>query len=189
MKNKLRFLTLTFLLHATSSWAVPMLSANGSLLTGVDVGGTLYDVMFGNGVVGEVYAGVTFDAAREAEARAVSTSVIQALNSVRASTYDIFGCSTFSCFIFIPTSYDGVNYTASAMPFGDESGRPKWKSTTGPTDLPLYYPTQVNSALTLVTYTETGAPIPTSPTFLLFGLGLAALGLISPSPRETDTDR
>ncbi|MAT91828.1 MAG: hypothetical protein CME59_04445 [Halioglobus sp.] len=91
MKNPLRLFTLAILLQATSSWAMPMLSFDGSSLTDLDVGGTLYDVMFGDGVVGDVFAGATFDAARAAEANAVSVAITEFLNLIGAQPDSIAG--------------------------------------------------------------------------------------------------
>ena len=91
--NQLRLLAIAALFHATSSYAMPMLSADGGSLTGVDVGGHLYDVMFRDGFVGDVYAGATFNTARAAETTAVNAAIAAALNELGIlDTTTILGC-------------------------------------------------------------------------------------------------
>ncbi|MEZ5571270.1 MAG: hypothetical protein R3E64_04525 [Halioglobus sp.] len=87
--NVMRKLAALLVLAATSQTlvAMPMLSADGSLLSSVEVTGYgLYDIHFGDGTVGDVYASVTFDAQRLLEAEAVSAAMVAALNSIGGVT-------------------------------------------------------------------------------------------------------
>lgn len=185
MKNSLKLLTLAMLFHATSSWAIPMLSADGTSLTGLDVDGTIYDVKFGDGVVDTVYSGVTFDATRETEANAVSRAIVAALNLLEVSFSDIAGCDVAAstgreiCHLFNPDSInpDNGRYTDLAVAYSD--GRilaGEWRSTpsTGSSRAPGDT-TAGNPQHTLVQY-QLAATVPAPATLALFALGLVGLG-------------
>lgn len=181
MKNKLRLLTLAILLHATSSFAIPMLSADGSSLTGVDVGGTLYDVMFGDGIVGDVYAGVSFDAARRQEAIAVSSAVDATLRNLGISGSAISGCEDLSaggvtCSIFF-ANWDRTDFAGDLFSEGTLQYRPSADSwSLRGTGLAPLDNTSANQSLTLATYRLAETAVPAPATLALFGLGLAGLG-------------
>lgn len=179
MKNQLRLLTLAILFQAASSWAMPMLSADGSSLTSIDVGGTLYDVMFGDGVVGDVFAGVTFDAAREAEANAVSVAITDALNVLGAVNTDIAGCEEDpggrQCLIFNPDSTPVPGGFLDRRAAATFLGRP-WVQVF-PINQADSSDTSSVRFLTLAVYErQEVSAVPAPVTLLLFGLGLAGLG-------------
>jgi hypothetical protein len=185
MKNKLRLLTLAILFHATSSFAIPMLSADGGTLTGVDVGGTLYDVMFGDGVAGDVYADVIFDAAHASEADAVSAAIIIALNAIGGIvSTDILGCKTgYRCGLINPEItkiYQGRSlfvdsfYATWTAPYFHHPAY--WTQYRGSETVFATTSTgSVNS--TYVTYSRASTAIPAPATLTLFTLGLASLGI------------
>ena len=119
-----RFPLLPFLLalafalaFAPAARAVPILSADGSLLSGVDVPGYgLYDIALGDGLTSDVFGGVTFDSARRAEADAVSTAVASALFDLSAAASSIAGCEGAVCYIFIPDRLESPGF--SPLPVG-----------------------------------------------------------------------
>ncbi len=160
----------------TALVAMPILSADGSSLTGVDVGGTLYDVSFGDGIVVIVYADVTFDAAREAEANAVSAAIAAALNSIGGIAPDmIAGCSAPGiCFLFNPNTYDNVlDGYEDDNPIRGAPGT--WTQSTTDYFLDSGTPTSVLPDTTLVTYRPQDASIPVPAPIILIGLGLGLL--------------
>ena len=182
MKSKLRLLILAAFFHATSSMAIPMLSADGSSLTGVNVGGTIYDVMFGDGIVGDVYAGVTFDATRRQEAVVVSASIGAALNALGISGSNILsGCEgvtgSITCTIFLASwdriAFAGDLYSEDSIDYRPTPG--SWSTGRGIGLGPLD-DTTGDENLTMATYRLAETAVPAPATLALFGLGLAGLG-------------
>ena len=110
------------------------LSADGSSLTGLDVGGVLYDVMFGDGVVGDVYADVVFDADREIEARVLSDAIVAALNTIGGvSITDLKGCESLrECQAWIPSEELGDFFFGDVAELDSNSGG-VWSGTVGAT--------------------------------------------------------
>lgn len=179
MVKTFRLLTIAFLLHAASSAAMPVLSPDGSLLTGVDVGGTIYDVTFGDGVVGDVYASVTFDAAREAEANAVSAALVAALNGLGVvDPGSIAGCSGAPlCILFTPDRFTGgtLAFRDDMSALGSTSGPTVWTNIPDTAAIGASIDTSSNTSFTLVTFRQAEVPIPA--TVALFCLGLVGLGM------------
>jgi len=113
MKGIISRLALIFsLLLPVKAFTLPMLSDDGSLLTGVLVNGQLYDVTFGDAVLGDIYpASVVSQPGWFDLANAVKQGIVDALNALPAlpALGDINGCDydppysgiTF-CLILIP---------------------------------------------------------------------------------------
>ncbi|CAA0078249.1 Uncharacterised protein [Halioglobus japonicus] len=172
LKSILCAICFVALLQGSAAWAVPILTMDGSSVTGVDgleVNGSIYDVIFGEGIVGDVYAGVTFDAFREAEANAVSAALIPVLNNFGVAPKDIAGCSNKFCQLFNPdTLRQGVEYIDNTMTVCLDCSM--WQAGG---NLGLYATTDTFFRnATLVRY-QTPAPA----TLILIGLGLAGVGV------------
>jgi hypothetical protein len=179
MKNQLKAVVFVAFFHATPSLAVPILSADGSILTAVDVDGTLYDVMFGDGPVDEVFADVTFDAARETITHEITVATIEALNIIGGvAPDDIAGCrNTQICNLFNPDSFGdsagGPAYIDNHVATGRDPADP-WH-TQRIISVLTGFDTANSSFVTLLTY-SLAAPVSVPATLGLFGLGLAGLG-------------
>lgn len=97
--------------------AMPVLQSDGSALTGVAVGGELYDVFFGDGVVGEVFDSAEVSTSEWGKlANKVSAAVLDAfrLLSLEDSRIFVQGCSEISlCVAMLPDSVDVRSYTYS----------------------------------------------------------------------------
>ena len=116
------------LLIATPASALPILSADGSLLSGVVANGETYDVRFGDAVLGSIYSAATVGAAGWFDlANAVKEGIVDALSmlSPAASAGDISGCTAgativgidVGCIILIPDILDS------------SSGAPRFRDT------------------------------------------------------------
>jgi hypothetical protein len=144
-------------------------------VTNLDVGGTLYDVLFGDGMVGTVYAGIIFDAARETEARSVSTALEAFFNDGPILGTDIFGYgNTLACQVFL-----AANESTTGTQLGGPDS-PLWFAPSGPPaawggQSPILFKTEDstdNNSLTLATYALTpSSGVPAPATLALFGLG------------------
>lgn len=89
---------------ATSALSMPMLSEDGSLLTGVVADGQIYDVTFGDGILGDIYTTSMVEQEGWFDlANAVKQGIADAFNmlSDQALPADISGCdgSEFSPFL------------------------------------------------------------------------------------------
>ncbi|MDX1733328.1 MAG: hypothetical protein R3228_03145 [Halioglobus sp.] len=186
--------TLFVICWAGAVSAMPMLSPDGSMLTGVEANGKLYDVMFADGELNATYSAITFDDARRNEANAVSEGIISALNLIGLTSPELInGCDDYQCTLFnpeifgpdLPTNYAFTDLAPAFFtpalcpppPLDDQC----W--TNGP-DLVLdrYWNTSDSRFVdvTLVTYKE--APVPA--TALLFAVGLSVLGALRLRPRR-----
>ncbi|MEZ5571219.1 MAG: hypothetical protein R3E64_04270 [Halioglobus sp.] len=111
-----------------NSHAYPMLSADGSLLTGVEAGGQLYDVMFGDAVLGDIYpASVVGQPGWFDLANAIKQGIVDALNAlpILPTPGDIQGCDGVvaqgwppGCLILIPDQLFG---SGPSVRFGDSN--------------------------------------------------------------------
>jgi hypothetical protein len=157
--------------------ATPILSPDGSLLSGLDVGGTLYDVMFGDGLAEEVYGTVNFDAARLTEANAVSAALLVALNSLVPipGADDINGCDPgISCWLFNPDDRTNLFYTddnyMEKQPLGP------WQIIQGESGVSAGVDSARFPGIAFVTYARSARSVSTPAPLALLGAGLAALG-------------
>ena len=103
------------LLIANPTFAIPILSADGSLLSGVVANGETYDVRFGDAVLGDIYSTATVGAAGWFDlADAVKQGIVDALSLLSPSAGDINGCTAgativgidVGCIILIPDVLD-----------------------------------------------------------------------------------
>jgi hypothetical protein len=186
-------LTMLAFSGANQSSAAPQLSQDGSLLSGVDVGGTLYNVRFGDGIVEEVYGGIVFDDARREESLAVSQAIATSLMELSPvpRLYNIAGCERGglwvgvpSCLLFLPDTVDFVgsvlyhDYAEVQGTAETPDGVPVWIENPGGHFISPNY-ASTHPAITLVTY-EIAPPasVPASTSIPLVSLGLAVLGII-----------
>lgn len=167
-----------FILSTGSAVAMPMLSADGSRLSNLSVNDELYDVMFGDGVVGEVYADVVFDEAREAEARAVSIALGEALNMLDVAAIELEGCQTpspspanNSCFILVPMRFEApATFVVPPLISLDSP----W--ITNGFDVPIEATLPPTGGFTLATYTKLApTPVPAPSPLTLLCVGFLAL--------------
>lgn len=174
MKMILGSIFLATLVYSSYPMAMPILSADGSVLTGVYVDGILYDVTFREGVIEEVYSDIIFDSAYEAEANAVSSAIAEGLNLVGVPLAgDIAGCENPICLLFVPDQFISPsvyidNNFASRHGFEWATGASNWGFSGSQDSGSL-------SFLTLVTFKRQG--IPTPATMALFAISLAGIGI------------
>lgn len=137
MQKFVKILALSVLAFAGPAVAVPMLSADNSVLSGVEVDGVLYDVTFGDDVIRDVYS---WDLVQEPGwadfSISMITAIVLALNSLTdpVAGPDIPGCGANDglsgyfgpdyCFLYLPTYFDegnrryGVGNVATLTPDG-----------------------------------------------------------------------
>lgn len=105
------FTLLSSILLPTRTLAMPMLSSDGTLLTGVQYAGELYNVTFGDGVIGDLYPQSVLEAPGWFDlANGIKQGIVDALNAlpVLPLAADISGCDgsefagVFGCLILIP---------------------------------------------------------------------------------------
>jgi len=121
-------LALSLLLGAflpLNAGAVPILSSDGSLLSGVEVNGQLYDVVFGDAVLGDIYPlDFVSQPGWSDLANALKQGIVNALNALATLPLpgDINGCdgTVFNgvdgCLMLIP---DAVLNTAQGLLLSD----------------------------------------------------------------------
>ncbi len=185
----LTLLTLICLFQATPSMAMPVLSPDGSLLSGLIVEGYgVYDVSIGDSLTGALFSGITFDAGRAAEANAVSFALATALQSLGVAPDDVAGCSdAASCGIFIPDQ--------QVFPFFDPDSSVLWFLDAGPASTDQFFsPDEWTSGSSIEFFRHpafdsatspydtngwyerrsTAVPVPTSILLIVLGLALLA---------------
>jgi hypothetical protein len=169
------------LFHAGQAIAVPLLSEDGSILTGLSVNGRLYDVMFGDGIVGEVYEGIVFDDDREREANAVSSALLSYLQTTSRTGLSIAGCVATDrrdrCILFNPDlEYSSNDHVADAQYV--EYLYSEWIQWPDIVLAPRTLDTgdEFRSTVTLVTYAlQPTAPVSVPVPLVLILLGLSIL--------------
>lgn len=103
MKKLILNLVLLSALFSHALTAAPILSDDGSKLTGLELDDKLYDVMFANGVVPEVYGDVVFNDEWQAEANLVSAGLFDYFLENRVLPQRIAGCTIIPiCYLFLP---------------------------------------------------------------------------------------
>jgi len=182
MKTIVKIVLIVCLAKASSAFALPMLSADGSTLTGVAAGGSFYDVMFGDGFPGTVLAGTTFDEARRAEAHILSGAIVSALAAIGGvAPSDINGCGdgVTTCNLINPEATFRVKFLTV---FADNTAAVLTQA--GPTlggnlSVTSFTDTTDVADTTLVTYRlseNQSVPVPATLALSLLGLGALCLG-------------
>lgn len=182
MRRLVETILLATLLHGTCANAVPILSVDGSTLTSLDVDGTLYNVTFGDGIIGDVYSSIVFDFERETEANSVSLALISYFRSSSVVGSSISGCMRSlrgRCFLINPDGFDTVFYRDIGAANYDSAGQGTWEGGGLFAPYPLIdvdSDTSQNPIYTLVKYAVQPAfPVPTPAPLFLIGLSLVLL--------------
>ncbi|MFK8050294.1 MAG: hypothetical protein AB8B81_17845 [Halioglobus sp.] len=180
MKNIVAILALACFLSASHSFALPILSSDGSLLTGIEYQGRIYDVMFGDGIVGDVYADVIFNTERFDEAHQLSFYIARALIDLGITHGErIAGCEVgqreSECRLFSPAEANPGILTAY-FETRKIASDPWFVWDEGVSELSLLDDTALSRNVTLVTYRVAPSRVsaPTSLALLVFGF--AGLG-------------
>lgn len=181
MKSKLAVFTIATLLNIPLSYALPMLSEDGRLLTGVEGDrGIVYDVRFGDGIVGSVYGDVNFDSHRFDESHSLAWFVSRALNDIGITDGSLIaGCESVQgfneCQLFNPAEAS-PGRLASYFEARIIEGGPWFVWEVGRSDLSLHQDTTSLQNVTLVTYQIAPSAVTAPAGLTLLGLGLACLG-------------
>lgn len=109
-----------------NAMAIPILSSDGSLLSGVEVGGQLYDVTFGDAVLGDIYPlSLVGEPGWSDLANAMKQGIVNALNALPTLPLPdaINGCdgrmtNVAGCLMLIP---DAVINTTLGLRLSDTS--------------------------------------------------------------------
>jgi len=183
--RSLALVVLTLGLTVTSAQASAILIVNGSGVltgaTGVNVGGTLYDVEFVDGTCVALFTGCdspsdfTFTTAADADV-ASQALLDQVLLDTGVGAFDsnpalTFGCSSSNiCFVDTPYAIPGLVDFRSAV------NNPSGPDGLGPVSFPV---TRDSTSLSLDVYARwspSPSPVPEPASLTLLGLGLAGMG-------------
>lgn len=143
--------------------------------SGVNVGGTFYDVTFADGIID---AGAVTAFTTEAGARAASQAL---LDQVLTGSYDTFanltnGCtSTVQCWVITPYSFTQVNLkTILALNYVSES-----RDVIDPLDFNVLGRSTADSSVFTIARWAPVAAIPEPETYAMMLAGLGLLGFVS----------
>lgn len=169
--------------------AIPMLSADGSELSEVNVGGVLYDVTFGDGVASTFYPISLVNSTGWFDfAHALTTGIVDALNSLASfpDYDDIAGCNfdsnasllTNTCLVIIPDTVSAGLFFAESVTsvFGGAATNSSISAAIG---VSVGTDTGSNSFATLATFRltnpSTTVPLPATVPMVLVSLLMLVL--------------
>jgi hypothetical protein len=197
MKRYFLALCLSLCIPAQTAFAIPMLSADGSSLKGVDVNGVLYDISFGDGILSEVYPASLVDSpgwtelvfeVAEATAAAINSLPFPVLNTDFRGCEESTGIPGFIgpdvCILGIPTHMAGTDTYGFENLLGVNPHYPPGPAFFEPFEVAYQVP------LSLLGFLDTGtepglAPLATLATFRLASvpnpssLSILVLGFIA----------
>jgi hypothetical protein len=178
------------------AFTYPMLSDDGSLLTGVLVNGQLYDVTFGDAVLGDIFSSPPVGTQAWWDlANAVKQGIVEALNAlpVLPLPADIMGCTGAppiapfdpapNCVILIPDQISFIN-GADNTGFGDHLGVLVSAAGTGAFRsivssgfwVPAAFDTSPWGQLTFAQFQPAAVEVPAPGSLYLMALALLAMG-------------
>jgi hypothetical protein len=182
LKNTLIASALALSVSAPAS-AVVLNIQNNILMgaTGVDVGGTLYDVSFIDGILSENISAFTTKSGAEAASEALLNQVFTADSAVDSFTIPTNGCTTvLFCSTFTPytaVATDGsMQFTPAAFKgrmssfLGSGYNEPSYSTSNSPMD---------NIAVWKLSAVATTAAVPEPETYAMFLAGLGLMGFAS----------
>lgn len=189
MKNLIVRSTLLTVLLVWNSLlsAMPLLSADGSMLSGLYVNGTTYDVSFGDGDLEELFpSSVVMAPGWSGLSRGVSLAIFEALRELSVTDNNLInGCEDYEgipgildsnfCYIFTPDRIDfRGSYRADNFVLINDSGQ-----FYVPPPFNVGFPAAndgSNAFTTWATFTEVSSSVPGPATETLLVLGLLILG-------------
>jgi hypothetical protein len=192
MKKAGLLLVLASLLSSTPLLATPILSPDGTTLTHVVVNGYgIYEVTFGDGQLSTIFKDITFDAARTAEADAVSIGIVDALNAIGAGVYAIAGCGQDPvyryCDLFNPESHVNGMFEDFENALGRVGFNPIWdRYLPGGVQIPEANYTNLNNQITLVTSYHRSDTVAAPAPLALMLLGITSVGITRRKSRRAE---
>jgi|GWRWMinimDraft_6_1066014.scaffolds.fasta_scaffold09338_1 hypothetical protein len=174
-----RLLVLLAFAWTSSVSAIPMLTQNGSLLTGVEVNGILYDVTFSDGIVGELYPPGLFTGEYKSLVSPLSDAVVSALNVLGTLPSGINGCTNvLSCTLFnpfdtfLPTGAGERQYVGDVYNYQNSHWQ---RDTFAVMQIPASDDLSTYPTITALRFSPS-VVVPTPATLTLLAFGLAAIG-------------